>query len=105
MCRTQRNINLRIFQHKLRHTRQLKCAPLCGYIKGFQSCTTLQSTLNQLEQVIILISRPTYFVSNISVGEFFSDNRTIMFGLKAKKDNDPKKDDNLRKFQKCECTC
>ena len=47
----------------------------------------------------LIISRPTDFVSNVAVGEVFSDHRSIMFGLKAKKDNDLRKMITSRNFK------
>ena len=51
----------------------------------------LESTHENDHLLDLIISRPTDFVLNVVVGEFFSDHRSIMFGIKAKKDNERKK--------------
>ena len=47
----------------------------------------------------LIISRPTDFVSNVAVGEFFSDHRLVTFSSKVKRDNGPKKMITSRNFK------
>ena len=51
----------------------------------------LESTHENDHLLDLVISRPTDFVLNVSVGEFFYDRRLVMFGIKARKSNEHKK--------------
>ena len=59
----------------------------------------LESTHKNGHLLDLIISRPTDFVSNVAVGEFFSDHRLVTFSIKVKKDNGPKKMITSRNFK------
>ena len=57
----------------------------------------LESTHENGHLLDLIISRPTDFVSNVAVGEFFSDHRLVTFSIKVK--NGPKKMITSRNFK------